>query len=742
MTKILTPTEIRKQLLSRGYEPLPNRDKRCLLKKWSTVAIDDKVITTTWSRMHNDKATGLRLGNRLAGADCDITLFDVLEEVKRLWADAYPDVFDNVGVPLLERGTTASCKVAYFFRIEEPFGRIATRDFRDADGGIHKVEIFGGKSKRQFGAFGAHSLEKGTEYVWPVDSPLDVGIVNLPVLAEADCEAMVAIADDVMVQAGLTPVVRVYDDTDADVVYDLTDKMEFESGDSVYTLDELKEALKHTDHLRLTAGWHDPSGINATRCIARLLEDGALMITDFGEDGRKHMEAGRDATITQEAVDAAFEVIGSLEEALAQPQEGDGLAKTTALLLKQYCLCPALKTPVVEIYDPDHQMGQANFMSSNRRFGVEVVGPQGGRKMINPAAMWLDSKKLTVVRGLVMRPDMPTPFYEEDGHQWLNRYQPPEHDQRDATLALVGLFVRFMEHLLPYADERKWFIDRLAHKYQHPEIPGPGVIMVAAKPGTGRQTLFSIMKQLFGRKYVKTIDPSQLTGEIGQAQYTDWQVNSLAVCVDELVSPGHSFMWQRKRIAERWKILVDPGARSVAVIQKYSPNFEGISYASMFAATNRHNAIPMEADDRRTEVVRGGETLESNAALSAAMREVRDGSAFTDAFIAAVAGFLGSRDVSKFDPYAVPPMFEGKRIMIDAAVTDTTETALQVRRLLWSRKPAMPSTAHGATWAPRSTAKAAARRTSGCAITGPQRSGWKRLCRVEKSCSKRTPTSD
>jgi hypothetical protein len=235
-----------------------------------------------------------------------------------------------------------------------------------------------------------------------------------------------------------------------------------------------------------------------------------------------------------------------------------------------------------------------------------------------------------------------------------------------------------MAHLVPSKVEREWLLDRLAHKFQNPAIPGPGVLMVSKKEGTGRLTFFAMIKQLFGQAYARTIDPGQITGEGSQSQYTDWMVNSLVVTVDELISPGHTFQWQRRKIYERIKLLIDPGARSISVLRKNDPNGGGIAYASFFMATNRHNALPLEAGDRRLEVITGGERLEDNPALKEALQRFRDGSDFLPGFIAGIAAFLSTRSVAHFDPYAAPPMFPGKEIMIDAAITDATETARQV----------------------------------------------------------------
>jgi hypothetical protein len=356
----------------------------------------------------------------------------------------------------------------------------------------------------------------------------------------------------------------------------------------------------------------------------------------------------------------------------------DPVMVTATKLRALYAICPTEQKSVVPIAASSMTEGMtlASFKSSMVKYGEPgAPGPRGGQPpWINPADIWLKDKRLLTVAGLRMRPDMPGPTYEEDGKVWVNVYNPPRHEAAPEGLEV---FLAFMEHLVPDKSEREWYLDVWAHKFQHPHIPGPAVIHVAAKrqQGTGRGTLFAIKAQLFGEAYVRKVDSGVLTGDGGQSQYNTWLANSVMVQVDELFNDAGRPLFQRQKAYERIKAVIDPAARSVEIIQKIQNNYAARTYASVEIATNNPNALPLDEDDRRTGVLTNGGKLEDNPALKAALDRYRDDDRFTPGFIAAVAGFLADRSTARFDPYAIPPMFEGKRRMIAANVTDAGAAA-------------------------------------------------------------------
>lgn len=678
MPKIENVTKLRKLLLSNGYVPLACYDKESPPFKWSHLVVNDALIAgKEWARSHNRLGTALR-----ADEICFVDIDAPDEQASNAVVAAFLSLFP--AGKLLRRDTTApGFKCGFLFRAHEDFsGTLRSLAFVNAEGEKHQIEIFAQTPKRYIGAFGPHKTDEHggmlSEYVWPGDSPENVKLDDLPVMSEEIALSLIDTAEpifaglDLQLMQGSTrareAALKTY--------YDLTDEMVFETDDyGDLTLDGLKKAVKGEGKgICCSASFWNPASKNRKSALAREDSRGRLLITDWHGNWSKHYEASEKPADEADAKDEFQDMEDGLRQ---QPKAVADKASKVPWLLANFVFCSSMtNAPILPLYAlPGSKGCSVKNMILRMMPYCEPVQVGTKVRLVNPVQRWLEDPMRTHVEDKEMRPDQPSPLFDKEDGQWLNTYHPPVHDAEPEGTAV---FLDFICHLIPDLKEREWFLDRLAHKFQFPAIPGPGTLFVSKEPGTGRMTLFSIMRQLFGGPYTRTIDPSQLTGEIGQAQYTDWLANSLIVTIDELISPNCIHMRDRQRVWERFKLLVDPGARSISVIRKGLANYDGLTFASVFAATNRHNALPMEGDDRRTAVLTGGRPLERDPKLKARLDAYRDGHGWTDAFMAAVALFLIARNVAMFDPYATPPMFKGKALMISAAISDVSELAEQV----------------------------------------------------------------
>lgn len=143
----MNPTELRLHLLQNGYTPIANVGKTTYLKEWPTLAVTPELVAS-WGRKHSRfKGTGLRVENGLCVLDFDID-DPIMEEVAHAVETSHP-VLQGA---LVRFGKGR--KEAWFCRVDEPFGRIATRRWLapDADidrDGSHVVEAFGGAAARR-----------------------------------------------------------------------------------------------------------------------------------------------------------------------------------------------------------------------------------------------------------------------------------------------------------------------------------------------------------------------------------------------------------------------------------------------------------------------------------------------------------------------------------------------------------------------------------------------------------------
>lgn len=645
-------TELRLTLRENGYSPLPNLDKRCLLPEWPTVEINTAKITR-WGRSSKWQGAGLRVENGLAVTDIDINLDAATAEAL---ADALLTAVPALGDAPVRFGN--GHKEAWFVRSSELFSRLHYRSWiapgQSVDEGAHRIEIFGGASSRQFGAFGPHTVgDDGVvaiRYEWHDSiSPATVPLSELPELTKEQFILLVDTVERILRERGWEPIARTAKgESDAARVYDLTEDMSFDLDDGrTVLLPELREIAAGESGVRCSASWLEGNiAVNRSRCLVTQTRDGKLAIYETAE-AQTHLEkafapidigaktkdfakalkrigvgqeAGAPVSTPPEAPQAsqrgAFGAIDRTQELRVEKDAhlrykigpGDDASIAAAKLLETMAFCPTQANSVIPIWTTDlaagiHMTAFRTLMLPNKS---EEVGPRGGRISINPVDIWVSDSRRKTVAGVRLRPDKPRPLYEEDGELWINCYKPPNHPERGGS-ADVG--VEFLTQLLPVEAERTWFIRWLSYKYQRPDIPGPAVVMVARKFGTGRGTLGKLIKRLFGNAYVSTIPFGIFAGRNSQSQYTDWQVSSLMVLVNESseAEAGLTRYSTRASTYEHLKETVDPSPISRVFIAKGRPAFTATSAASFIIATNNIDALPIPEDDRRFAVLTNGE---------------------------------------------------------------------------------------------------------------------------------------
>lgn len=339
---------------------------------------------------------------------------------------------------------------------------------------------------------------------------------------------------------------------------------------------------------------------------------------------------------------------------------------TVADLVERFGFCPTRTRPVVPLVttDPNAGMTFENFKKDHARFTIE--------RGSNPADAWLYDHARISVEGLQMRPDRPRPRFTESGAVFVNTYNPPDHSQEGGDIA-VGL--RFFEHLLPDPLEREWLLRWLAFKLRHPEIPGPGVVMVAhGVHGTGRGSLTNaLLPALFGSQYVKKVELSDLTGRDGQGAFNEFASDSVIVTVDEASDEGTSPRYaQRRRAYDALKSLVEPAPRRIRIRRKYGTIGDETTNTSYLICTNHRDAIAIPHDDRRFAILSNGVRMPD------AFRFEFHAWVSDPANVAAFARYLNGLDIGNYSPFNDPISTEAKDDMADAALSDVDRAIADV----------------------------------------------------------------
>ena len=669
--------DLRTQLVANGYSPLPNVGKACYLEGWPKVEITPEVLAR-WSRRHSRfQDTGLRVENGLAVIDLDINDEAGAAAVAKAIEGEFPALLSA----LVRYGK--GFKEAWFCRTAEPFGRIHTFRFwapglNDPDvHEAHCVEIFGGGSPRQFGAFGAHTRDKAGDvvvaYEWAgsdVMSPANIPLENLPELSKADFFRIAEIAETTLRKLGFEQVTRsTSGESEATRVYDLVDGMEFECSDEVTrSLAELRE-IAGQEGLRCSASWLEPGrGHSLTRCLVGRSHSGHLTVHDTASQ-ITHMPADADpgeAIERQIDVNALAVRLKRLAEVESEKKAkrraklsaDDDHMVAAAKATQTWALCPGQQASVVPIWAD--AIGEGAMTVTNFRHmmmpwcGVEL-GPRDGEKKINPVDLWMASKERLTIEGQRLRPDMPRPTYEERGKLYSNVYKPELHPESGGD-AWGG--VELLEQLLPEQAEREWFTRWLAYKWLHPATPGPAVLMVARRFGTGRGTLGELIKRIFGSRYVNELGFDHFVGRTTQSQYTGWQADSLVVLVNESSTADNGSTFRTKHDTyERLKEIVEPRPRERLIVEKYTKSYRALTPASYVIFTNNPDALPLPPEDRRFAVLANGDPrdVEYWERINAWMGEPENVGAFVR--------WLEAYDMADYSPFAVPIKTRAKEAM-------------------------------------------------------------------------------
>lgn len=736
-TKTAEQTAIRRALLANGYTPLANVSKKCMLKNWPRLVVDEEMIEN-WSDRGGLRATGVRIEGSLVALDFDIDDAKVLDAI---W-DALPDdLFDLVDAMPVRRGggdkVCLFCRVADGVVVENIWSK-AFYQPGEVDGRAHRLEIFGaGGGARQIGAYGAHTVEQGevlVSYEWAGGRGLvEVPLVDLPEVAVAQLEALADVVSRVLLEAGWIYEVR---SLDGRVVggreYVLEDEQTFQvHGGAEVDLTGLEDLARSWDGVRVSMSWKEGvSAANRTRGLAGISPaDDRVQIWDT-MTGVLYRPVGGDV---QSTVARLGEKLGQAVGGGSETGEegGDGGGDIFARLL-------AAVPPEKRIFAEsgvDEGGGGPDESEVNGReafdaaldslvsgwawitMGSGLVAPMGGtpdqtmtfgglkntmapwckleRKgkrvtEVNPADVWIKHPQRIMAAGHRLLPWTREKLAVDDqGQTWLNTYTPPAHGgvvpDDGAGAAAEAVWTRFLKHLVPDARERAWFEMWLAAKVQKPWLPNCGVVMVAETHGTGRGTLFDVLGAVMGDRHVKPVSSTELMGGGGQGQYTDWLADALLVTCDELLAgndAGGAMEWKRRDVYERLKTYVDPRARRVRIVRKGLPGYETEVFASFLLATNNPNALPLATQDRRFAVLRNTDrklTDSVDVRLHEDLSAWRgEDSRFSVALGAAVWRRLSGMQVVWADLRDAPEWLEGRADMLAANESDLDELVANV----------------------------------------------------------------
>lgn len=265
--------------------------------------------------------------------------------------------------------------------------------------------------------------------------------------------------------------------------------------------------------------------------------------------------------------------------------------------------------------------------------------------------VWASDPDRQQAENLVFAPGEGTAAFSPNGDLCVNNWIPIARTENEHAKRIARPFFEHIEWL--FADRADEFLDWLAHIEQRPgELPSTAWLHVAPQQGLGRSWIANTLARVW-RPYVNV---GMELNKMMESDFNDSLANRLLSIVEEVREGGG----ERYRHAERLKALITDQERKIN--PKGRTEYTQKNCMRMLMFSNHINAIPLEATDRRIEVV---ECTDGPRDDDYYMELVRLQN--TPEFINAVGLCLRDRDITLFNAGKRAKLTESKRSMIDVS---------------------------------------------------------------------------
>lgn len=219
-------------------------------------------------------------------------------------------------------------------------------------------------------------------------------------------------------------------------------------------------------------------------------------------------------------------------------------------------------------------MSKADFSNRVAHYAPEATGIDA------PHEVFLRSPNHRSYSGVICDPDLPKE-HDSKLNMWMGfGVEPIDGD--------VTPFLEYVFEILGNGDDAfaNYVLDWCAWKVQNPAKPVKStVLLYSDDEGTGKSTLGSIMRKIFGR-HSRTVSSAQMA-----AKHNGWVLGAMFVGCDELD-------FSRSTIAmEKMKVMVTE--ETIRVEPKYIDSYDAPNTMAILNTSNSRNALPTSRSDRR-----------------------------------------------------------------------------------------------------------------------------------------------
>jgi hypothetical protein len=232
------------------------------------------------------------------------------------------------------------------------------------------------------------------------------------------------------------------------------------------------------------------------------------------------------------------------------------------------------------------------------------------------------------------------------GNRWIDQ-RPPVSDG-DASV-----WLEHVERMIPEPFEREHVLNVMAYKLQNPNRKINHAVLHIGHPGSGKDTLWQPLLWGIGGESlgnVSIVRNEEITSQWGYA------LESEVMVFEEL---RQSEAKDRRALENHLKPIIAAPPEFLQVNRKGLHPYHALNRIFVLAFSNERVPLSLPSDDRRWFVTFSDAPKMTEAEGMAIWSWYKAGG------LAAAAGWLYRRDVSRFNPGASPPLTEAKIIMVE-----------------------------------------------------------------------------
>tara|TARA_R110000851_G_scaffold165169_2_gene309942 strand:+ start:150796 stop:153264 length:2469 start_codon:yes stop_codon:yes gene_type:complete len=325
---------------------------------------------------------------------------------------------------------------------------------------------------------------------------------------------------------------------------------------------------------------------------------------------------------------------------------------------------------VADVFNPHYVLKLADWKNTYVASTKTVSQPdkllatgatrKGQDKEVPVSELWHKSERRKTVTTRTFKAGGGLMLSDPDGKPAFNTWRPFTRtvEVRDLNTAGLSLFLDHIDFL--FGQDAPRFLDWLAHIEQKPGVlPHTSWLHIARHFGLGRNWLASVLTRVWSGSVAANLDLVRMLKD----GFNDRLSRKVLAIVDEIREGGRESQWEH---SEKLKSTITEETRRIN--PKYGHATMEFNACRWLLFSNHLSAIPLENGDRRIEVVMSESEpkgVEYYARVYGALESPQ--------FIAAVATFLGERDISGFNPGAHAHNTEAKQAATNASRTPVME---------------------------------------------------------------------